>query len=598
LINTVATNTFTYTATATTTNSASVGKASAYSVSGSYVDNDNISRNLGDAFSLIQFPKGQLAMSRTDGKLYRNGTTSLTGVTSPWDNKWTRAATDAIDVGPGGTVSITADLITTGTLNAANVSVTNLDAVSITAGTLTLGGLNATAISSSNFTVTNTGAITATSANISGAITATSGAIGGYILASDRLTNNGGGTAQVSGLIDTAGTGLAFFAGATDTAGTAAKFTVSNAGAVGASSLTITGGTITLGSFFSVDVSGYINAKTAKFSPGSGTVSSGQPALLLAGSSATGDIAVTSGSSINIGHTTAVQGTNGAFTERVRIDANGNVRIYDGYLALGSTDVFAVTAAGIVTADGDIRTNGSLVSYGADVFIDQNGTETPAITFRNDGGGTTYGVIGHNATLFTFSDAVSITGSLAVSSTLTVSSAITGTSSLTIGALGGIYFGTTTADPNLYYSSTQWRFTDTGTGTGAIDAVWTVNGTGATALVRGSVSARKYKENIVEQAFNLDDVFSLRPVTYDMKDEYLDKDEDGNPVGLKGPHLGVIADEAVGNGAWERLVVRSADTGEVDMFNYKIMAVVLLDAGKQMYEKIKSLEARVAELES
>jgi hypothetical protein len=46
------------------------------------------------------------------------------------------------------------------------------------------------------------------------------------------------------------------------------------------------------------------------------------------------------------------------------------------------------------------------------------------------------------------------------------------------------------------------------------------------------------------------------------------------------------------------LVVRSADTGEVDMFNYKIMAVVLLDAGKQMYERIKSLEARVAELES
>jgi|688.fasta_scaffold33198_2 hypothetical protein len=378
-IATVTTNTFTYTTTATTTNSASVGKASAYSVSGAYVDNDGVSRNLGDAFSLIQFPKGQLAMSRTDGKLYRNGTTSLTGVTSPWDDKWTRAATDAIDVGPGGTVSITADLITTGTLNAAQVSVTNLDAVSITAGTLTLTGLNATAISSTGFTVTNAGVVTATGANISGAITATSGFIGNWDIGANSISNLNSGI--YTGLYHSTSTGgVSFHAGSTGVDGTGAKFKVLNDG-----SMTAGNGQ------FTVDSAGNITAKSGYYNP------DGKPAIMLQGSSTEGDIAVPNTTAMSFGN---YNPSTFAFNEQMRLDTNGNLGVYDGYISAATS----ITAGTTISATGDITTSGSLVSNGGDVFIDGTATENPTLTFRNSGN-TVLGTMYHDGTNFHIDDA-------------------------------------------------------------------------------------------------------------------------------------------------------------------------------------------------
>ena len=131
----------------------------------------------------------------------------------------------------GATTTLNADIINAGTINGSLVDVTNIDADNINAGALTLTPLSdgsGNAIVSTNFTVSN-----------AGVITASSGTIGGYTLASDRLTNNGGGAGEFSGLIDTSGSGLAFFSGATDTAGTDAKFTVSNTGAVTARDLTV-----------------------------------------------------------------------------------------------------------------------------------------------------------------------------------------------------------------------------------------------------------------------------------------------------------------------------------------------------------------------
>lgn len=397
-IQTVATNTFTYTTTNTTTASSSVGKASAYSVSGAYVDLDGVSRNLGDAYSLIQFPKGQLAMSKTDGKLYRNGTTSLTGITSPWDNKWTRAAADAIDVGPGGTVSITADLITTGTLNAAQVDVTNLNAGSISAGTLTLTGLNATAISSPGFTVTNTGSVTATGANISGAITATSGFIGNWDIGTNSISNVNSGT--YSGLYHSTSTsGVAVHAGGTDVAGTGAKFKVLNDG-----SMTAGGGR------FTVSSTGDITAQSGNYNP------SGKPAIMLQGSSTEGDLAAPDNQVISFGH---YNPTSYAFNERMRMDANGNFAVYDGYISAGTT----------ITAGGDISTSGSLVSNGGDVFIDGTASEDPTLTFR-DSANTVLGTMYHDGTNFRINDATGTDilsiGQLSATS-ITTSGAITAT---------------------------------------------------------------------------------------------------------------------------------------------------------------------------
>jgi hypothetical protein len=90
----------------------------------------------------------------------------------------------------------------------------------------------------------STGAGAVFSVTNSGAITATSGTIGGYKIASDRLTHESStGSVKYAGLIDTAAdTGLAFFAGATSSAGAGATFSVTNAGSVNASNLEVTGG--------------------------------------------------------------------------------------------------------------------------------------------------------------------------------------------------------------------------------------------------------------------------------------------------------------------------------------------------------------------
>jgi hypothetical protein len=90
----------------------------------------------------------------------------------------------------------------------------------------------------------STGAGAVFSVTNSGAITATSGTIGGYTIASDRLTHESStGSVKYAGLIDTAAdTGLAFFAGATSSAGAGATFSVTNAGSVNASNLEVTGG--------------------------------------------------------------------------------------------------------------------------------------------------------------------------------------------------------------------------------------------------------------------------------------------------------------------------------------------------------------------
>jgi hypothetical protein len=75
-----------------------------------------------------QYPTGQMVFAELDSKMYR---VSSTGV-------WVRAAIDRIDVSIDGTIGIAADRISTGTLDAANIAVTNLRAESIKSGDISL----------------------------------------------------------------------------------------------------------------------------------------------------------------------------------------------------------------------------------------------------------------------------------------------------------------------------------------------------------------------------------------------------------------------------------------------------------------------------
>jgi hypothetical protein len=227
---TVTTSTaFTITKTNSNVLSLTGGTANGWEVSGAFEDVDGNPRVLGDAFSIVQFPVGQLAYSEADGKLYRNGKHPSPGTGEAFDNYWTRASVDAIDVTSDGLVVISADKITTGTLNAGNVSVTNLNASNITTGTLTSIAINA---GSGTFSVTSGGALTATSATISGAITATSGTIGGFLIGPSSLTAGSG----VNSVGMAPGT-FPFFAG--NSAAASAPFRVSSSG-----SMTATGATL------------------------------------------------------------------------------------------------------------------------------------------------------------------------------------------------------------------------------------------------------------------------------------------------------------------------------------------------------------------
>jgi hypothetical protein len=115
---------------------------------------------------------------------------------------------------------------TTSTGTGAQFSVTN-------AGLLTASG------------ATISGAITATSGSFSGSVTATSGSIGGWAVDSARIYNALASNPYIAGLQGSStSNGIAFFAGATSSSGASALYSVTNAGALTASSGTIGGFTL------------------------------------------------------------------------------------------------------------------------------------------------------------------------------------------------------------------------------------------------------------------------------------------------------------------------------------------------------------------
>jgi hypothetical protein len=178
-------------------------------------------------------------------------------------------------------------------LNDGSATASNL---SITGGP---SGGNVISVNSGTFSVTSAGAMTATSATVSGSVTATSGSIGGWSIYPDRIYNSG--VSKFIGLVDSAADGdVAIFAGATTSTGTGAVFSVTNSGAVTATSGSIGSWTIASDRIWSGSGSSYVGMSTGatSFFAGANT-SSGGSALF---------------SVTNAGYLTASSGTIGGFT--------------------------------------------------------------------------------------------------------------------------------------------------------------------------------------------------------------------------------------------------------------------------------------------
>jgi len=221
------------------------------------------------------------------------------------------------------------------------------------------------AITSTYFTVSNTGQITATSANISGAITATSGSftgeitagsgtIGGFDINPSSLTSGSGSSA-----VGMAPGTFPFFAGNQTAA--SAPFRVSAAGI-----MTATGAKL---NNLVVDGSGV------------------NPSILADTSNAYGEFAVPASTAFRAGHWSG-----STFTGRMGFTSAGTFQVLNG-----STAVFSVDDTGTITTGLKVTGNGTFSSY------------VVASSLRP---GSSANIIDHNGTNFTFNDAVTVSGAV------------------------------------------------------------------------------------------------------------------------------------------------------------------------------------------
>jgi hypothetical protein len=638
------------------------------------------------------------------------------------------------------------------------------------------GGTTSTGATAS-FKVTNDGALTATNATITGAVTATSGSftgsitanagsIGGWTIATDRIwsgsgssyvgmstgttsffagantssgasalfsvTNAGALTASsgtvggftltdsalymlsttYSGLLKSStSTGTVFFAGASTSAGGSSVFSVGNDGALNATNLQLGGPNLTIGNdtaakiklvpsssqqtaTLSVENSdgtnytsyGYVsNTAGSSSSDVTITISGGVPpvgsfiyanstasATLNSNATANNPLVVKSTNGTNAitvrptGSVSAASGGTGTIraVKKLSVISGAGLWVYQdstakagaivsGSIALGSSPQvygsgnygtladgelgFLSSPAGtnnpkflgganLYSSDGinSLDTSGKLWVHGSSLEVGVNGSTSGLILVRGDnttggrvalysGSGSTGGTLAWDVTnsRFSMNNDLAISGGLSGVTTLNASG-ILKTTSASAGAIdiqqGGIYAQVGTGNGLSWYSAGAFQgkyaySTTAGQGhyfsgieaVGTVAAYWSASSTAA-YLGRTSSSMR-YKENINSVDFDMEDIVSLSPVLFTVKDQYRQKDENGNPVPAT-VNLGIIAEHGSGNPAWEKLVVHSADTGEIDSWAYQHMGVVLLSATRQLHQKTKDLEARIAELES
>ena len=227
------------------------------------------------------------------------------------------------------------------------------------------------AITSTYFTVSNTGQITATSANISGAITATSGSFTGEITAGSGTI--GGFDINASSL--TAGSGnnsvgmapgtFPFFAG--DATASSAPFRVSSAGA-----MTATGASLT-----SVGVSGTTSL----------------PGILISKPLDKGDIAVPSGQALTMGFWNGStldarininSSGNTTISGRTTLDIQGGIDFYDGTTNRGR--LRASTATSRIVSDVPFNVDGLLTVSTGGINVTGTSSFSGVVTASRFGG--------------------------------------------------------------------------------------------------------------------------------------------------------------------------------------------------------------------
>lgn len=340
-----------------------------------------------------------------------------------------------------------------------------------------------------------------------------------------------------------------------------------------------------------------------------------RPGIYITKSTSVGDIAVPSTQVLNFGHWDG-----SSFTEDVRIDANGNVRIFGGYFAVGpsSYDVFKVNFTGLVTVGdgsnvaGDLRVygksgvdgavriyGGASTSAGATLSFDSANSR---FNMNNDlnvaGGLTTTGIISAGS---------SISGGTASFGTINASGpinanytagtyAIVADDAIQVPEANGIYFGSTSTG-RLFYSSTSGFFTFnddvrvTMNATSSSSDVYIGSVSGLGTLSRFS-SARRYKQDIADFVVPLSDVLQLRPVTFRWNPETTKSEDTGEMTGLIAEEVESISD------AMKRICRYNEETGEIESVQYSQLPVFLIGAIKELAAKNDALEARIAELEA
>lgn len=343
----------------------------------------------------------------------------------------------------------TAGVVTIGdwTINASSISATNItltpgaaNTANITVGTgADAGGLNSPAAgtdiaiwagsafanrATAPFRVTAAGALTATSATITGVINAATGYIGGatgWIIAAGKMTSSGIGLATSAGDAT-----YAIWAG--DDTPASAEFRVTHAGALVATSATITGAiTATSGTIGSFTIGTYLytgtktayndaNAGVHLGSDGIGIANnvftvSAAGALVATSATITGAITATSGAigGWSINSTSIYTGTE----DHSGYTANaGDITIYSNGTdsSIHAKNFYIDTSGNItatsVTLSGDIT---ATTGYFASVTLGKTGVASGTLTLQlNDAGGDTY--INYGKTDFTNTDTGFILG--------------------------------------------------------------------------------------------------------------------------------------------------------------------------------------------
>ena len=237
----------------------------------------------GNAVKTIQFATANVYIATKQDYLTQswttgteiNGASIKTGTLSA-----SKITTGTLDASKVVVSNLNAGNITSGTISADRISVDTLKGKTITSGTISGGSItgatikggsigiggtsyNAFTVDTSGnltinggaFKVTSAGALTASNATIKGNVTASSGKIAGYTISGNDLIGSNVGMAGASG------TNWAFWAGS-NTSSTA-PFRVGHDGSLIASNVNITGGSLGIGSNFSVTNAGVLTCSNA-----------------------------------------------------------------------------------------------------------------------------------------------------------------------------------------------------------------------------------------------------------------------------------------------------------------------------------------------